>query len=102
MTDLQGALARALADRYQIQRELGQGGMSTVYLALDLKHNRNVALKVLETELAAVLGAGQIRPRDYHDRGTPTPPYPSLIHSGHLGRLSLLRDAVHRGGDPSR
>jgi len=50
-------LAAALSDRYRIERELGQGGMATVYLAHDLKHDRNVALKVLKPELAAVLGA---------------------------------------------
>ena len=50
-------LAAALADRYRIERELGQGGMATVYLAEDLRHKRNVALKVLKPELAAVLGA---------------------------------------------
>jgi serine/threonine-protein kinase len=47
----------ALADRYRIERELGAGGMATVYLAEDLKHDRKVALKVLKPELAAVLGA---------------------------------------------
>ncbi len=50
-------LTIALADRYRIERELGQGGMATVYLAADLKHDRKVALKVLKPELAAVLGA---------------------------------------------
>ncbi len=50
-------LAAALADRYRFDRELGQGGMATVYLARDLKHDRNVALKVLHPELGAVLGA---------------------------------------------
>jgi serine/threonine-protein kinase len=50
-------LASALADRYRIERELGQGGMATVYLAEDVKHKRKVALKVLKPELAAVLGA---------------------------------------------
>ncbi len=50
-------LTTALADRYLIERELGQGGMATVYLAEDLKHRRKVALKVLKPELAAVLGA---------------------------------------------
>jgi eukaryotic-like serine/threonine-protein kinase len=52
-----GRLAAALADRYRIERELGAGGMATVYLAEDLKHRRRVALKVLKPELAAVLGA---------------------------------------------
>ena len=50
-------LTTALAGRYRIERELGQGGMATVYLARDLKHDRNVALKVLHPELAAVVGA---------------------------------------------
>ncbi len=50
-------LEAALADRYRIERELGQGGMATVYLAEDLRHKRRVALKVLKPELAAVLGA---------------------------------------------
>ena len=50
-------LTAALADRYRIERELGQGGMATVYLAQDLKHDRKVAIKVLRPELAAVIGA---------------------------------------------
>src|SRR5213083_3264889 len=50
-------LHQALAGRYTIERELGRGGMATVYLARDLKHDRPVALKVLRPELAAVLGA---------------------------------------------
>jgi serine/threonine protein kinase len=50
-------LSEALADRYRIERELGAGGMATVYLAEDLKHDRKVAIKVLKPELAAVLGA---------------------------------------------
>ena len=50
-------LRSALADRYTIARELGRGGMATVYLARDLKHGREVALKVLRSEVAAALGA---------------------------------------------
>ena len=50
-------LSAAVADRYRIERELGQGGMATVYLAQDIRHDRKVALKVLRPELAAVLGA---------------------------------------------
>src|SRR2546422_825033 len=56
MTDT-ARLTTALADRYRIERELGHGGMATVYLARDVKHEREVALKVLRPELAAVLGA---------------------------------------------
>jgi Tol biopolymer transport system component/tRNA A-37 threonylcarbamoyl transferase component Bud32 len=50
-------LTQALADRYRLDRELGEGGMATVYLAQDLKHDRRVAVKVLRPELAAVIGA---------------------------------------------
>jgi serine/threonine-protein kinase len=50
------SLATALADRYAIEGELGQGGMATVYLARDLRHRRRVALKVLRPELAAAMG----------------------------------------------
>jgi Tol biopolymer transport system component len=57
MSDPVERLNAALEGRYEIERELGEGGMATVYLATDLKHNRNVALKVLKPELAAVVGA---------------------------------------------
>ena len=57
MTPPLDRLVSALSDRYRIERELGHGGMATVYLAQDLKHDRKVALKVLRPELAAVLGA---------------------------------------------
>src|SRR5437867_2486448 len=56
MTDT-ARLTAALASRYAIERELGAGGMATVYLAFDLKHHRKVAVKVLRPELAATLGA---------------------------------------------
>ena len=54
-------LKTALADRYLIEREIGRGGMATVYLAEDLKHQRVVALKALHPELAVALG-----PRRFH------------------------------------
>ncbi|HTH64888.1 MAG TPA: serine/threonine-protein kinase, partial [Gemmatimonadales bacterium] len=55
--DLLPSLSAALAGRYTIERELGAGGMATVYLAQDLKHQRRVAIKVLRPELAAAIGA---------------------------------------------
>ncbi len=57
MAAVPSQLAAALHDRYRLERELGRGGMATVYLAEDLKHHRKVAVKVLHPELAAVLGA---------------------------------------------
>ncbi|HSE68362.1 MAG TPA: serine/threonine-protein kinase, partial [Gemmatimonadales bacterium] len=51
------SLSEALGSRYRLERELGQGGMATVYLAEDLKHGRRVAIKVLRPDLAAVIGA---------------------------------------------
>ncbi len=57
MPEITARLSTALADRYRIERHLGEGGMATVYLAEDLKHKRKVAVKVLRPELAAVLGA---------------------------------------------
>ena len=57
MSDAIARLNAALEGRYAIVREVGEGGMATVYLADDLKHERKVALKVLKPELAAVVGA---------------------------------------------
>src|SRR5213595_3360007 len=56
MSDALERLGAALAEHYAIERQIGAGGMATVYLARDLKHDRAVALKVLRPELAAVLG----------------------------------------------
>ena len=56
MTSPPDLLAAALADRYRLERELGQGGMATVYLARDLKHDRDVAIKVLKPDLAESVG----------------------------------------------
>ena len=60
MSNQLARLTAAFADRYRIDRELGAGGMATVYLAEDLKHNRMVAVKVLKPELAvAIAGKGR-------------------------------------------
>ena len=72
MTTPVDRLAAALADRYRIERELGQGGMATVYLAQDLKHDRHVALKVLRPDQYRVCfrwtagGAEDVEIVDYH------------------------------------
>jgi TolB-like protein len=57
VADIPSQLAAALSDRYALERELGRGGMATVYLARDLKHDRPVALKVILAELGALAGA---------------------------------------------
>ena len=56
MPDISPRLVAALADRYTLERELGQGGMATVYLAQDIRHERKVAVKVFRPELAATIG----------------------------------------------
>ena len=60
MTDVFDCLKAALADRYAVEREIGAGGMATVYLAHDVKHDRKAALQVLKPELAATLGAERL------------------------------------------
>jgi len=57
MSDASDRLRQALGDRYSIEREIGSGGMATVFLAADLKHPRKVAIKVLRPEVAAIVGA---------------------------------------------
>jgi serine/threonine-protein kinase len=76
VTDPAARLSAALADRYRIERELGQGGMATVYLAADLRHDRKVAL--LRPELAAVIGAERFLTEIRTTRQSPTPPHPPV------------------------
>jgi serine/threonine protein kinase/Flp pilus assembly protein TadD len=87
MTDVQSRLQSSLAERYTIEREVGRGGMATVYLAQDLRHHRPVALKVLHPELAVSLGSErflreiQIAARLQHPHIVP------LYDSGQAGDL---------------
>ena len=67
MSDAVARLNAALEGRYAIDRELGEGGMATVYLADDLKHERKVALKVLKPELAALRCAIPLGHKDGKD-----------------------------------
>ena len=67
-------LNEALEGRYKIERQIGEGGMATVYLAEDLRHERKVALKVLKPELAAVVGAERFLAEIKTTGGTPDLP----------------------------
>jgi serine/threonine-protein kinase len=85
MTEFPHAIARvsaALSDRYRIERELGRGGMATVYLAEDTKHHRRVAVKVLHPELAAGLGPERFLREVQISAGLQHPHILTLIDSG--------------------
>src|SRR6266540_1528580 len=84
MSDVSPQLAAALGDRYRIERELGQGGMATVYLALDLRHERRVAIKVMRPELAAVIGAERFLQEIKVTANLQHPHILGLMDSGHL------------------
>jgi serine/threonine protein kinase/Tol biopolymer transport system component len=80
-------LSTALSDRYRIERELGAGGMATVYLAEDLKHDRKIAIKVLRPELAAVIGAERFLKEIKTTANLQHPHILGLIDSGEVGGL---------------
>ena len=102
-------LASALAERYRIERELGQGGMATVYLAEDLKHHRRVAVKVLRPELAATLGPERFAREIEVAARLQHPHILGLIDSGDSGGFfyyvmpyvegETLRERLARGGE---
>jgi len=81
------ALDTALAGRYEIEREIGAGGMATVYLALDVKHHRKVALKVLKPELGAVLGVERFLAEIQVTANLQHPNLLPLFDSGEAGGL---------------
>jgi len=87
MTDPREVLTVALADRYRVERELGAGGMATVYLAHDLKHDRDVAIKVLHPELGAVLGAERFLSEIRTTANLQHPNILPLFDSGAVGGL---------------
>ena len=80
-------LTTALADRYRIERELGAGGMATVYLAHDLKHDRDVAIKVLHPELGAALGGERFLSEIKTTARLQHPHILPLLDSGEAGGL---------------
>ena len=81
------SLRDSLRDRYTVERELGRGGMATVYLAHDLKHDRKVAVKVLRPELAAVLGAERFLAEIRVTANLQHPNLLPLFDSGEAGRF---------------
>ena len=83
-------LAAALSDRYCLERELGRGGMATVYLAHDLKHDRDVALKVLRPELAEALGAERFLREIRITANLQHPRILPLLDSGQAGEPPVL------------
>ncbi|HEY6853644.1 MAG TPA: protein kinase [Gemmatimonadales bacterium] len=87
MAPIPADLTATLAGRYRIERELGSGGMATVYLAADLKHDRSVAIKVLHPELAASLGAERFLREIHIAAGLTHPHILPLIDSGEAGTL---------------
>jgi serine/threonine protein kinase len=82
-----GHLTTALADRYRVERELGQGGMATVYLAHELRHDRKVALKLLRPELSAILGAQRFLGEIKTTANLQHPHILGLFDSGEAGGL---------------
>jgi tRNA A-37 threonylcarbamoyl transferase component Bud32/tetratricopeptide (TPR) repeat protein len=80
-------LVKALVDRYRVERELGAGGMATVYLAHDLKHEREVAIKVLHPELGAALGADRFSSEIRITARLQHPHILPLLDSGEAGGL---------------
>ena len=91
-------LRTALADRYRIERELGQGGMATVYLAEDLKHHRQVAIKVLEPDSRPSLGPERFLREIEIAARLHTSAHPAAVRLGRGGRIALLRHALRRRG----
>ena len=108
MQDVAARLARALEDRYVIEREIGRGGMATVFLATDRKHRRKVALKVLHPQLAASVGPERFLREIEIVAGLTHPRILTLIDSGEADGLlfyvmpfvegETLEDRIEREG----
>ncbi len=95
MTTTLEQLAGALADRYRIEREIGAGGMATVYLAQDVRHDRRVALKVLRPELAAAIGAERFLVEIKTTANLQHPHILALFDSGRTGDATGRPDFVY-------
>jgi len=90
------AIASAIAGRYRIDREIGSGGMATVFLVQDVKHDRRVAVKVLHPDLAATLGAERFL-AGTKDGEPAAPAHTAAARFACRRRIPVLRDAVRRG-----
>ena len=90
-------LNAALEGRYKIERMLGEGGMATVYLAEDLKHDRKVALKVLKPELGAIVGAERFLSEIKVTANPPASSHLAAARFRRSGQAPVLRDAARRG-----
>ena len=87
MTSVQHTLSLSLADRYRIEHELGRGGMAAVYLARDIKHDRDVAIKVLHPDLGAALGSERFLSEIRTTARLQHPHILPLLDSGEVGGL---------------
>jgi len=109
MPETSSRLTKALASRYRLERELGAGGMATVYLAEDVRHHRKVAVKVLKPELAATLGAERFSKEIETVAGFQHPHILPLLDSGQVAGFlyyvmpyvegESLRDRLARQGE---
>jgi serine/threonine-protein kinase len=98
MADMLERLQEALGSRYRIERELGRGGMATVYLAEDVKHHRQVALKVLDPEVAAAIGPERFTREIRVTAGFDHPHILPLLDSGEVGGLAFYSMPHVEGG----
>src|SRR2546428_8968888 len=102
MADHSERVRASLAGLYAIERELGHGGMATVYLARDLKHDRDVALKVLRPELAAVLGPERFLREIRTTARLDHPHVLPVLDSGEAGGPPLVHHPLPARRGPSR
>jgi serine/threonine protein kinase len=96
--DIASPLAAALADRYRLGRQLGQGGMAAVYLADDVKHDRKVAIKILRPEVAAAIGAERFVREIRTSAGLQHPHILGLIDSGEANGTAYYVMPLVEGG----
>jgi serine/threonine protein kinase len=94
--DIVSRLTSALAGRYRVEREIGSGGMATVYLATDLRHSRVVAIKVLNREIAQAVGGDRFIREISITARLQASGHPHVDRFRRSRRIPLLRDAVRR------